>query len=66
MAADHMDKNIVSIYLFFLLFPDCDFHFNLGLGEPGPETLFNITLDVITDCTAASPPQFLLNTYTPN
>lgn len=43
-----MEKNTES----FLLFPDRDFHFKLGLGESG--SLFNITQIIITDCTSAS------------
>lgn len=32
-----------TLFLSFLLFPDRDFHFSLGLGESAAETLFNIT-----------------------
>lgn len=53
-------KNIVCIL------SDCDFHFSLGLGESAVETLFNITQNIIIECTTASPPQFLLNTHSPN
>lgn len=50
----------------FVSFSDCDFHFSLGLGESAVETLFNITQNIIIECTTASPPQFLLNTHSPN
>lgn len=55
-------KNPESV--FFLLFPDDDFHFNSGLGES--TDYFNITLEIITESPNTSLPQFLLNTHAPN
>lgn len=62
-TAEPMEK---TLFVSFLLFPNRDFHLNLGLGESAAEALFNITQDIITECITASPPQFLLNTHTPN